>query len=342
MSVASCALTPPGTSLRGNPPGPGAARGGVAPGRGRPGTWRPSGVAGGLLLLASFFLLAPATLAGQQLELESARQMSGEDTLHLRVEYGAGRLTVAPGADDLLYRARMRYDPRIFEAVRRYERDGGTARVQLGLTAGGEGFGVAMDWGDLDLDIRGLDRLRAGADDGRMRLELGRRIPTDLELRTGASQSELRLGGVPLRRLRLATGASETTLLFDEPNPIPMEELSLKAGAASLTVRGLGNAGARTVSVESAVGEVTLDFSGRWRRDARVRIKTGLGAVTIRVPSRVGVRVEKSSLLGSFSGAGLTRAPDGSYRTENWSEAEHRLELEVDTAFGSVEVDRIP
>lgn len=299
-----------------------------------------------LLVAAALTAAATAPAAGQdadreRLRMTTARQTGGERAVEMTVEYGAGTLIVGPADEGLLYEAVMQYDASVFEPVRRYRVSDGVARVELGLRGEGGDMELDLDWDGLRLGDLDLDDIEEGGG-GRLELGLSRSVPTDLEVRTGASSGTLRLGGLPLTGLRLATGASETTVSFDEPNPADMGRLEVKAGAASLVLRRLGNARATEMSFDGAVGEVLLDFTGEWDRDASATVKMGLGALTLRIPEDLGVRVRKSSLLSSFSGLGLERADDGSYRTVNWVEASHRLDLTVDAAFGSIDVEVVP
>lgn len=289
------------------------------------------------LALAALALTSLPAGAQETLRMTTARQASGEEAVEMQIRYGAGRLTVEPAEPGLLYQADLRYDGGKFRPLRSYELADGTARVELGLKSR-NGEGLDLDWSDLDdVDLGELED--ADAADGRLEVGLSREVPTSLEVEAGASEGTFRLGGVPLRRLHLKTGASETEIEFDRPNPVPMERLEIELGAASLEARGLGNAGARTIVINGAVGEATLDFTGRWSRDAEARVKMGLGSLTLRIPSDLGVRIHRSGLLSSFSGLGLEKADDGSYRTPGWSSAEHRLDLTVDAAFGDIEVE---
>lgn len=308
-------------------------------------TTRPRGVLAVLLgTLAATVAVAPA--AGQEsgsepLRMTTARQVGGERAVEMRVEYGAGTLVIGPAEEGLLYEAVLRYDGSAFEPIRRYRLTDGRARVELGLAGGDHDVDLDWNWDFLDVGDLDLEGLSEGGG-GHMEIGLSRSVPTDLEVLTGASSGTLRLGGLPLSRLRLATGASETTVSFDDPNPVSMDRLEVKVGAASLELRHLGNARAEEMSFEGAVGEVLLDFTGEWRSDARARIKMGLGSLRLRIPDDIGVRVRKSSLLSSFSGLGLEKADDGTYRTANWETAEHHLDLTVDAAFGSIDVEVVP
>lgn len=290
-----------------------------------------------LTLLPALLLLLPAPAAAQEpLRMSTARQVGGQQSVEMEVRYGAGRLDVGPAEAGLLYQASLRYDGRHFSPIRSYRVSDGTAHVRLGLE-GRDGESLGLEWDELeDID---LDELEADASDGRLEVGLSREVPTALEVDAGATESTFRLGGLPLRSFRLNTGASETEISFDRPNRVPMEKLEIRLGAASLEARGLGSAGAESIVVDGAVGDVTLDFTGGWSRDAEARVRLGMGSLTLRLPDDLGVKLEKRGLLSSFSGLGLEKASDGSYRTPDWDEAEHRLELSVEAALGSIDVE---
>lgn len=284
--------------------------------------------------------LAPASAHGQGwLEMKTARQADGASRMDLRVEYAAGRLEIGPAEEGLLYQARLRYRGDSFRPLRSYELSDGTARVRLGLEGRDRESDLDLNWRSLkNLDLDDLDEEMG---DGRLAVGVGRTVPTSLEVTVGAAEVEMELGGLPLTGLRINTGASETTVRFDAPNPVEMERMEVRSGAAEMELLELANAGLGRMRVEGAVGDVTLDFTGEWRRDMDVTVKMGLGSLSLRIPADVGVRLRKSSLLSSFSGFGLEKAEDGSYRSDNWSAARHRLELSVDAAFGSIDVRRV-
>lgn len=318
-------------SARGRPGGTPAA-----PGRPGPGRAVILGIAGALLAVT---LAAGPVRAQGWLDMTTARQADGASRMDLRVEYAAGQLRIGPAEEGLLYEARLRYRGDAFRPLRDYQLSDGTARVRLGLQSRNGRSDLDLDWSSLrDLDLGDLDDAS-----GEARLEVGiaREVPTALEVTVGAAEAEMELGGLPLTELLLTSGASETSVRFDAPNPSAMERMEVKAGAAEMELSGLAHAAPRRLRVEGAVGDVTLDFTGDWRRDMDVTVKVGLGSLTLRIPSDVGVRLQRKSLLSSFSGFGLQEADDGSYRSENWSQAEHRLELSVDAAFGSIDVVRL-
>lgn len=308
---------------------------------------RRSRIGGAALLPAALLALAgvtvgPSSAAAQEwLETTTARQVGDVRSMQMEVEYAAGRLEVRPVGEGLLYEARMRYDAERFEPVRSFRRENGTAIVDLGLGTGNGQFSLDLDWSRPDLGLRQLDLDGFEGDPGRMEILLGRDVPTDLRLAVGAAETEIELGGIPLTRFRMATGASETRIRFGEPNPATMDELRVQAGASDFRMVELGNARFQRMRFEGAIGDVTLDFSGAWSHDARASVRMGLGSLHLRIPADLGVRLEKATVLTSFSALGFEEV-DGGYQSENWGSAEHHLELEVDAAFGSIQVERLP
>ena len=159
----------------------------------------------------------------------------------------------------------------------------------------------------------------------------------DLSLDFGAVQAEIDLGGLALTDLDLETGASESLIDVSEPNPIRMESASFEVGAAEFTVENLGNLNAEYIDVRAGVGAISLGFGGRWQGDAQVDIKMGLGALELRVPEGLGGHLRKKSFLTSLDSEGLVKRGDV-YQSLDFEDADHRITIDLDAAFGSVEV----
>lgn len=271
--------------------------------------WLPMVVVAGLLL--------PASGAGQEWrELTQSRRASGERGLQVELQYGAGRLEIRPGEPGTLYRIHLRYREEESSPSVRYA-DG---RLEVAM-AGRES----------------RTQLRRTEPASEMILSLPGAVPTDLNLEFGAVRASLELGGVPLRSLRLATGASETRLAVSRPNPEIIERARFQVGAASFEARDLGNLNARTVEVEAAVGDVRLDFAGRWDRDANISVKMGLGALSLAFPSHVGVRLERRGFLSPLRAVGLEQRGSAWY-SPGYQDAPRKVTVEVEAALGSVEV----
>ena len=270
-----------------------------------------------LLVAVTALVALPALASGQSWRnVTMSRQVSGENELDVSVRYGAGRFKVSPSDGELLYRMQLRYDEERFEPRADFDGD----RLSLGV----ESIGRSIRFG----------RDRSG---GELDLQLARGVPMKLDLEFGAVRADLDLGGLSLLDLDVSTGASESTVDISEPNPLSMRMASFAVGAADFEVRHLGNLNAERIEVDAGVGEVRLWFTGEWRQDARVSIDMGLGALELRFPEGLGVRIHKDSFLTSFDSEGLVKR-GGSYYSLNWEEAERKVSIDVDAAFGSVRV----
>ena len=162
-------------------------------------------------------------------------------------------------------------------------------------------------------------------------------VPLHLNLEFGAVRADLDLGGIALLDLDVSTGASASRLSVSEPNPVQMAEASFEVGAASFAANGLGNLNARQINVDAGVGDITLDFTGDWRRDADVAVHLGLGSVELLIPRGLGIRLIRDTFLTSLDAPGLIRR-DGDYYSADWETAETQVTLEVEASFGSIDV----
>lgn len=272
--------------------------------------------------LLSVGLALPQPAAAQSYRtLTLARQLQGEDDLRVEVEFAAGRLALAPGNASALYRARVVYDEDRVTPVTSYDARSRRLHIEVGKGRLADG-----EWKGHELD-----------------LALSPAVPIRLDVAFGAAQAALDLGGLAVTRAAFRTGASETTVDFSQPNRATCERLEIKAGAAKLDVRGLGNSRCRRIEVAGGVGQLTLDFTGEWNADAPMRasVKLGLGDLTLRLPAEVGVSVDLTRLLVGFERPGLTKR-GSRYYSENYDSASARLYLDIDAAFGDIKVEWVP
>lgn len=268
------------------------------------------------LLLCGALLSLPGGLAAQNWRtVTMSRQRSGEENLRVQVTYGAGRFKVRSAEGGLLYRMQVRYDEDVF--VPRADFEG--RRLQLGV----ENVGKSIRMGKTQ--------------SGEMDLLLARDLPMDLDLEFGAVRGDVDLGGISITRLQLKTGASESVVDVSEPNTSDMRQATFEVGAADFTARHLGNLNARSIEVNAGIGEIKLWFTGEWTQDATVDLHMGLGSLELVFPEGLGVRLTKDSFLTSVDTEGLVKRGD-SYYSLDWESADRKVTIDLNAAFGSVDV----
>jgi hypothetical protein len=269
--------------------------------------------------LALVLAAAPARGAGAQSwrTFDVIRQLHDTTPVVVRLVYETGNVSVRPAVGGVMYGAHLRYDAE--RARPRYEYTPATRTLRL------------------EIERRSGGPTRDG-DAGELRVELTRRAPIDLELRLGAGEADLDLGGLRLDHLKVESGASEARVSFDTPNPDRMRALTFTVGAATLRASRLANANAEQVRVQAGVGTVDLDFGGQWRHDVELTLELTLGSATLRVPRDVGVEVEAGRRLASFDLDGLVKRGDR-WVTPNWDSARHHLRVRGRVSVGSLRVE---
>lgn len=270
-----------------------------------------------MLVVAIGALVAPSLLAAQSWRTVTMSRQLPRASAELRVfvEYGAGQLDIRSVDEGVLYRMNLRYDEDAFEPVADFSSD----RLRLGVESLRRG-----------IEVRGRQS-------GSLELELARGVPMDLDLEFGAVQAEIDLGGLALTDLSLSTGASESTIDVSEPNTVSMRTASFEVGAAQFTARHLGNLNAERIQLDAGVGSISLWLNGRWQRDAQVTIDMGLGALDLFVPEGLGVRLRKDSFLTALDSEGLVKRGDV-YESLDFEDADRKITIDLDAAFGSVSV----
>jgi hypothetical protein len=275
-----------------------------------------------LLLLALAPILGATDASAQSMRpFTTYRQWHGETRLTARLDYAAGSLRVAAGRPNELYRMDASYDSQRFLPVSDY--DAGRGGLTFGLRpAGGSGIKVVSQ-----------HQLRQSAE-----VAFSPRADLTLDVALGAVDGDLELGGLRLTDLHLSTGASRTVVRFSQPNGTRCRSASLTAGAAEVSVLGLGNSRCDRITFEGGMGKVLLDFAGAWTSSSQVDVSMALGELTLRLPRDVGVRITLDNFLASFEPEGLRRSGD-SYVTAGYETAARHLDIALRTAVGGVKID---
>jgi len=164
------------------------------------------------------------------------------------------------------------------------------------------------------------------------------RVDVALDLTLGAAEADLDLGGLRVTTLQVKSGASQTAIRFSQPNGTRCQQASISAGAADVSVVGLGNSRCDLIEFEGGVGKVLLDFAGAWTSNAKVEVKMAMGELTLRLPRRVGVKITMDKFLSSFEPAGLVRRGEA-FQSPNYDSNQRHLDLDLTTAVGGVNVE---
>lgn len=158
-------------------------------------------------------------------------------------------------------------------------------------------------------------------------------LPLNLNIEGGASENIFDLTGLQISRLRIIQGASDTTIRFDKPNPIVMEDFTFTTGASSAKVFGLGNANIRRMTMSTGAGDYTLDFTGALSQDSIVDIKAGISNITIIIPTEMQAVINNQGTVTNVNTQGTWLVTDQSYSTLADG---YTLTINLDMSVGNV------
>jgi hypothetical protein len=186
------------------------------------------------------------------------------ENVSLRLSFGAGDMTLSPGAKKLV-EGTAKYNYAEFEPVVDVEE--GDVRIQMG-----------------NEDFNGFPALKDLKNEWDFKLG---DTPMDLTIESGAYNGKFELGGLSLNNLTIKDGAANVELAFSEPNLVEMSIFSYETGASDVTMSGLANANFSLLDFSSGAGDYTLDFSGDLQRDASIKISSGFSNTIISIPEEV-------------------------------------------------------
>ncbi|MBK8821701.1 MAG: hypothetical protein IPN58_03570 [Anaerolineales bacterium] len=239
--------------------------------------------------ISAFLVLALASLAcgfnidmpkmptpGPEVTEEIVIPVPDEDEVSLKLSFGAGDMTLAPGAKEFVEgTATYNYDAFKPEVVV----DGGDAQIKMSKVESLPSFNDLKNEWDLKLGD----------------------TPMDLVIESGAYNGTFELGGLSLNNLTVQDGAANVELTFSEPNLVEMSTFRYETGASDVKMTGLANANFSLFDFSSGAGDYTLDFSGELQRDASVTVSSGLSNIILVIPEGVNAVVTIDSGASNVS-----------------------------------------
>lgn len=275
-----------------------------------------------LAVVSLFALGDPGSQARNWRSLTASRARGTVDTLHVRVRYDAGTLTLGAAAAPLLYDAKARFDANEQRLVRSYDTSSRTLRLGL-------------DSSTMQRSARHSTHARS--DEGRLDLALASGIPLDLDLDLGTTRATIDLSTLWVDAMRVSSGATEAELSFGSANPQPMRDLFVDAGVGSISIRRLGNAHAQRTTIASTVGSVDLDLEGDWTGEMPLTLRVALASATLHVPRDVGIALRIARRMANIDSDGFTER-DGVMYSAGYEQMKRHVLIDGSATLAAVDV----
>lgn len=221
--------------------------------------------------------LPEAKTPGPEVTDEISVAQPDAKTVRLQLDFGAGELTLAPGAKTELVTGTATYNIPDFKPE--VTVDEGNVLIKQG-----------------DYQVNGFPSFEGLKNEWDFKLGAQ---PMDLEINAGAYQGELDLGGLALTSLAVNDGAADVTVDFSALNTEKMSLLTYKTGASNVTLKNLANANFVSLVFESGAGNYTLDFGGELQRDGSVSVRSGMSNLTLAIPEGLAATVKVNGGLSN-------------------------------------------
>jgi len=248
---------------------------------------------------------------------------TSEKEVRVEIEAAFGTITIAKGERDKILSAEFRQENSDYEPRVDYRLRGNRGELKVETVKDSHWWGGKKG-----------DKKREWV------LKFTDAVPIDLKIEFGAGEGEIDLTGLQIQNFSIASGASSTDLTCNEPNPVVAEHVEIESGVSKFDAVNLGNLNFEKLNFSGGVGSYKLDFGGKLRRNGKVKVEVGLGAVTIYLPRETAARVEFEDhwFAGFDIDDGFTRVKKGVYETDNYKNADVRLTFELEAGLGSVKV----
>jgi hypothetical protein len=253
----------------------------------------------------------PASQPGnlRSFTIDEAAPEDGESA-QVRIEMAGGVLNISGGGASLVS-GTVEYN--LTEWAPEIRRDANLVRIQQNVQT-------------IPIPRRGANVIN------RWDLQLGN-TPMELQIDAGAYEGTLDLSGVPLLGFNLNSGASNTVIRFDSPNPEILSLMEFRTGASNVELYGLGNANFSDLRFRGAAGNYTLDFTGEMRQPSSAYIEGAVGEVTIIVPADSAVEATVLGGLRNIDTQGNWQITDNVCSTGG---TENLMEIRVNMSVGNL------
>jgi len=272
-----------------------------------------------LLFLIFFFVITYESMADKENGENRVIPLGEVDSLKVTIKFGAGKLDLTSGQEDV-FKGNFQYDKSILKPNIQYEILGETGILTLS-----QSFKKDLD---LPFPYKNIWNLK---------LPLG--IPLQLYINTATYNGDVDLTNLQIEDFYLNSGASQTNIVFSQPNLIDLKNINIKTGASIIKMLGLANANFDEMNFTGGAGSYTLDFSGNLTKKSKVSINVGAAKIILKIPSNTGTKIIFRNFPASkLDIVGFKKINDQTYVSPEYGKSDAELDIEIKGGLLDVEV----
>ena len=272
-----------------------------------------------ILLLLIFFIITFKSMADEENGENRVIPLGEADSLKVTIKFGAGKLNLISGEEDI-FEGNFQYDKSILKPNIQYEILGKTGILTL----------LQSIKKDLDLPFPYKNIWN---------LKLPSGVPLQLYINTATYSGDIDLTNLQIENLYLNSGASQTNIVFNQPNLIDLKNINIKTGASTIKMLGLANANFNEMNFTGGAGSYTFDFSGNLTKKSKVNINAGAAKIILKIPSNIGTKIIFRNFPASkLDVRGFIKINDQTYISPEYGKSTAELDIEIKGGLLDVEV----
>lgn len=272
-----------------------------------------------ILLFLIFFVITYKSMADEENRENTVIPLGEVDSLKVSIKFGAGKLDLISGEEDV-FKGNFQYDKSILKPNIRYEILGKTGILTLSQSIKE----------DLDLPFPYKNRWN---------LKLPSGIPLQLYVNTATYSGDIDLTNLQIENFYLNSGASQTNIVFNQPNLIDLKNINIKTGASTIKMLGLANANFNEMNFTGGAGSYTFDFSGNLTKKSKVSINAWAAKIVLKIPSSMGTKIIFRNFPASkLDVRGFVKINDQTYVNTEYGKRDAELDIEIRGGLVDVEV----
>ena len=274
-----------------------------------------------LLILLSFifFVSAYESMADEENGENRVIPLGEVGSLRVTIKFGAGKLDLISGQEDV-FEGNFQYDKSILKPNVRYE-----ILEETGILTLSQSIKK-----DLNLSFPYKNSWN---------LKLPYGLPLQLYINTATYSGDIDLTNLQIENFYLNSGASQTNIVFNQPNLIDLKNINIKTGASTIKMSGLANANFNEMNFIGGAGSYTFDFSGNLTKKSNVNIGAGAAKIILKIPSAIGSKI----IIERFPAVkldirGFVKINDQTYVSPEYGKNDAELDIKIKGGLIDVEV----
>jgi len=272
-----------------------------------------------ILLFLIFFVITYKSMADEENRENRVIPLGEVDSLKVSIKFGAGKLDLISGEEDV-FKGNFQYDKSILKPNIQYEILG-----EIGILTLSQSIKK-----DLDLPFPYKNKWN---------LKLPSGIPLQLYINTATYSGDIDLTNLQIENFYLNSGASQTNIVFNQPNLIDLKNINIKTGASTIKMLGLANANFDKMNFTGGAGSYTFDFSGKLTKKSKVSINVAAAKIILKIPSIIGTKIVFRNFPASkLDIVSFIKINEQTYISPEYGKSNAELDIEIKGGLVDVKV----